>query len=706
MTERGKRKAKYAPLASTDDTRKQKQTIKTTLHSILHQDLRSEFKPILEAYLLQINQLRVATSLVIKHHWLSLLSRPSEDILPFELDQYYFTYVFNSLRGSTKLKGKEAIDPTDIKESVDAITTRLHWKFEPDPCLTSESLFSSQASILGNEYVRVYRTHIKTHLEGALRLWKRNQFIARLSQEEVDKTMKSSLSRLNKYQDDSKELQAFLGEATFQRFTDYKNQVQEWMLTLTATESNEDLDLLEPNTVKKLKKASELPTLFFEQGLKLMWEMRRDTELLEVQAPQRPFKSISLFPEYDCKVNYVQLDTTILHWFYNMLHPFEKSEAWEHEKVWSYFFSLDRIRKLKAAAIKHGRAAFEFTMMVDGIGASVIFTILKPSHNKRSKQPPRRKRVLTSLRPGLYGENWVLERYQNFDESQVGFISADPGVVNMNQWCNLQSETDPRPEFPKSFSQREYRHHTQNQFVRNTETSLRLIQAPLRDHLKATPFCRTAHPDKFLEYVRTVGLYWDHTWMYAADLKFRWARFERFKRSQRFMDRWLQDSEKIIGDRVVLMGNGACKKQGFGRVRGGGVKGPVKKFQLLLSRRHPVVMCSEFRTTKCCVTCGRELFHPKGVRLKRDKKTGEMKRVSVQLSGVSYCRETDHHAFVSRDKDAARKIGLRFLCRLVRGADCDLGVWSRQVKWANAKPSSALAEIRRQVLSPSRETKT
>ena len=55
----------------------------------------------------------------------------------------------------------------------------------------------------------------------------------------------------------------------------------------------------------------------------------------------------------------------------------------------------------------------------------------------------------------------------------------------------------------------------------------------------------------------------------------------------------------------VLFGDGANSGL-FGRIRGGGVKGPVLEIKKRLSKQMAVIECSEFRTSKLCLYCGRE----------------------------------------------------------------------------------------------------
>ena len=74
---------------------------------------------------------------------------------------------------------------------------------------------------------------------------------------------------------------------------------------------------------------------------------------------------------------------------------------------------------------------------------------------------------------------------------------------------------------------------------------------------------------------------------------------------------------------LVLFGD--CAISGFfGKVRGCGVKGPVLEIKKRLSEQMPVIECSEFRTSKLCLDCGRVAkFYNYGVSLAKPLSYGE-----------------------------------------------------------------------------------
>ena len=105
----------------------------------------------------------------------------------------------------------------------------------------------------------------------------------------------------------------------------------------------------------------------------------------------------------------------------------------------------------------------------------------------------------------------------------------------------------------------------------------------------------------------------------------------------------------------MLFGDGANNGL-FGRLRGGGVKGPVLEIKKRLSEQMPVIKCSELRTSKLCLDCGRE--------------------AKFFNYGVTYCTDRDHQRMANRDVAAARKIGALYLAKK---KEWDLGPWCRSV---------------------------
>ena len=172
----------------------------------------------------------------------------------------------------------------------------------------------------------------------------------------------------------------------------------------------------------------------------------------------------------------------------------------------------------------------------------------------------------------------------------------------------------------------------------------------------------------FDDYLAALGTVWDSSWKYHVRLKLRKIKFFAWRRREAWMDK-LVNRIKDYSSGTVLFGDGANSGL-FGKLRGGGVKGPVLEIKKRLGKKMAVVDCSEFRTSKLCLDCGREAkFHN---------------------HGVTYCAQQSHHRMANRDVVAAYKIGARYLA-VKQGLD--LGPWSRSVLKNALEPSTVLREV-------------
>lgn len=456
-----------------------------------------------------------------------------------------------------------------------------------------------------------------------------------------------------------------------------------------------------------------LPSFFYEEGLRLLFKMCRESEAQELRTG-REMKRISFLPEAEARMKYVQLTTQVLHWIYNYSRT-ENERAVknnDHELVWNRFFRRSRIDRLKITKGKSDLyrefqmeppVKFANTIFTDGVGVSVLFHVKKPVRAEPlERQSSDIKPPLTHLPPGLFMADDILKQYQGFDEKNIPFVSADPGIMTPVQWYDASNDS-----YSRALGHLEYHHHTNNAFTRDASHQLNDAMSKIKKDLDAAPYERSTFDDRFRQYLAVKAKHWKAIWFQHINPKYRYARFERYKRGQRFMDKWLQQTKTFAQGKIILFGNGAHKAGGFMSVRGGKAKGPVKRFRKLLAQRHPVISCCEFRSSKCCFHCGGILNHPKGRRLKKEyrpkssfifhpksnkKKSSPASRLprsndhyeSYRLNGISFCSEPDHPMFLSRDPDASRKIAYLFLYQLKYSQEPDLvsrlGVWSRQVK--------------------------
>jgi transposase len=179
---------------------------------------------------------------------------------------------------------------------------------------------------------------------------------------------------------------------------------------------------------------------------------------------------------------------------------------------------------------------------------------------------------------------------------------------------------------------------------------------------------------RYSEYLRALGSVWNRSWAYHARRKLQRIKFYAWRRREAWMTKLVSRIKQYAEGGPVLFGNGADSGL-FGRLRGGGAKGPVLEIKKRLSEQMPVIEVSEFRTSKLCLICG---------------------RVAKTFNhSVTYCTERDHHRMANRDVAAAKKIGALYLAKK---KGLNLGPWSRSVSAEEVNQGTCLSTVLQDVL--------
>jgi len=252
------------------------------------------------------------------------------------------------------------------------------------------------------------------------------------------------------------------------------------------------------------------------------------------------------------------------------------------------------------------------------------------------------------------------------EESLLNYNLKKTGILK----CKINKKRAHRGRNPRNARHggraRRWRKRRKKERVRVSH-ALRVPLALATATLAAAPSPKRVDLGSFMHYMTAQASVWDQIWAYHGAIKQRKRRLFVRSRRDAWLDKLVNEFEVRFGpDLVILFGCGA--EYGlFGRLKGGGVKGPVKKISRLLGKRYAVIIVSEFRTTKLCLKCGRELH--------------------VHKHGVVYCRQQSHCNMLNRDISAAIKIGARFIAKF---CNIPLGPWAHGAAIA---PSTALAEV-------------
>ena len=89
-----------------------------------------------------------------------------------------------------------------------------------------------------------------------------------------------------------------------------------------------------------------------------------------------------------------------------------------------------------------------------------------------------------------------------------------------------------------------------------------------------------------------------------------------------------------------------------------------------------MIECSEFRTSKLCLDCGRV--------------------AKFYNYGVTYCQERAHHRMANRDVVAAKKIGARYLAKK---KGLNFGPWDQGVSADAVRGGTYATKVLRDVLT-------
>ena len=621
-------------------------TTKCSLNVIVKTD-HPEFFSFLEKTVLLVNQLETLGSWIIKHHLFSILQ--TEGSISFPINQ---TYVWKAFR----MMYSDIAERKEFEYSLDSSVAFVKQTVNPSiPNVgISSTLLNQILMFSARTWLTNLKVHLQTHLGTALKHWTKNQIRAVMSPSDFSQQAKHFKTYFDR-------LESF---SFYSRYLDFKTKVEEVEKLLEQNKMfNEDEN----------SKEAKIPVPQ-EKCLQWLWEMRRDSELLEINTG-RKMKSISVLPQCQMKMGNIHFDTTIVCLLFRKFFPANKTPVAQLAKcgnestTWGALFDLEKIQHLRPGW------KFQWSLNTNGVTASMLFGKQFPK-SKGFEEPPKKKRktqktpdsknkpILTELPTRFHYEQVILETYRHWDPG-VQFISVDPGVHNvLTCWSVGQNKC------PFRLGQKQYCHESGLTLHRKQSNRLRAdYAATIQPHLTEVPHVRSVMLDRIEAHLQVLRIYWDQIWQIESQRKIRRVKFSQWIRQQKFTDKVLARFEKVCETQhakktIVLFGQGGTR--GFGFVRGGGVKGPVVKLRRLLSKRVPVIGVNEFRTSKCCLKCGKVLKHPQ----------------KGQMTAVSYCSETDHHCMLDRDVDAAQKIGYRFLCQLETGlSDAKtLGSWSYDVK--------------------------
>ena len=330
--------------------------------------------------------------------------------------------------------------------------------------------------------------------------------------------------------------------------------------------------------------------------------------------------------------HYITIDTASI---INLLTKGNKGELLKkvkenQERIWDQFFNLD----LKVFKQKNYR--FNYTLQTDGVAVSLLF--VHKLHNGRKTCQHCNVGDDISIQ---YVEDLSAEKLADIQCRKI--VGGDPGKYSMIYLADAEGN---------KLRYNAFQRRTESMAKRNT----RIIQTEKKKYNvieKETELSdknsKTIDYDKFKEYLKDKNkLNAQLKDFYLQDL-FRKLKWRRFVYTQKSEDRFLDNIEKTFGtpeDICIAYGDWSRSTQmkHFVPTKGIGLR-------KLIARRFMLVMVNEFRTSKLCCHCHKELCH---MHVQKDNKTKKLFRCLVCKGCVS--SESENIAFITRDLNSAINI--------------------------------------------------
>ena len=336
--------------------------------------------------------------------------------------------------------------------------------------------------------------------------------------------------------------------------------------------------------------------------------------------------------------HYITIDTASLMSFFAgkgqsaLQMKIKENQEW----FWNKLFNLDR------RVFRQKGYDFNYTLQTDGVAVSLLFV---HKHYSGTKKCPN---TITGERPTPPSIDTFDENHcQPLKERTV--VGVDPGKFNIVYMTDGE----------KKLRYTAYQRRTETMAKRNqrillTEKQKRNIIE--RETELSDSNSKTVDVDAFKEYVRAKNsMNADLRDFYGLALhrKMKWRQFVYTRRSE---DKFLSRMRQLYGDdALVAYGNWSRTTQmrHFVPTKGVGMR-------RLISRHFETVLINEFRTSKLCCNCSKELSHVK-------IEQGESKKKLFRCLVCEECErsESKKRVFVTRDLNSALNIR-RLACDWIR----------------------------------------
>ena len=297
------------------------------------------------------------------------------------------------------------------------------------------------------------------------------------------------------------------------------------------------------------------------------------------------------------------------------------------EPFWNKLFNLDR------RVFRQKGYDFNYTLQTDGVAVSLLFVHKHYSGKKKCTN------TITGERPTPPSiETFDAEYWKDFTGRTV--VGVDPGKFNIVYMTDGEQKLR-----YTAYQRRTETMAKRNQRILLTEKQKRNIIE--RETELSDSNSKTVDVDAFKEYVRAKNSMNEklrNFYGLALHRKMKWRQFVYTQRSE---DKFLGRMRQLFGDdALVAYGNWSRTTQmrHFVPTKGVGMR-------RLISRHFETVLIDEFRTSKLCCNCSKELSHVK-------IEQGESKKKLFRCLVCEECErsESKKRVFLTRDLNSALNI--------------------------------------------------
>lgn len=585
-------KKKKQPPDPDNDKPSSHRTIKCSLKSIL-KDYKT-VQPIINDLVVRCNDIVTETYQLIRLYCLKLYH---EDQSIPEIDEPFILYAMKAM-GTRDNRGKKA-ENTGLQEEFSRF-----YEAEFKQLITHDKFDLKNMSFLLPYLATQIHTAIHNNLKEhyVTRLYRFiNKTVAPYEQDLTKEQAKAERSRLKKAVNDN--------IPPPERYAEWYNTHCAKMLPLSW-----DVSLAYDCKVYPCK---YLPHSFYMN------------EVLEQQG-FKLFQPLSL--RNSIVPHYITIDTASI---INLLTKGNKGELLKkvkenQERIWNQFFNLD----LKV--FKQNNYRFNYTLQTDGVAVSLLF--VHKLHNGRKTCQHCNVGGDMSFQ---YVEDLSAEKLADIQGRKI--VGGDPGKYSLAYLADAEGN---------KLRYNAFQRRTESMAKRNAriiQTEKKKQNVIEKESELSDKNSKTVDYDKFKEYLKEKNKLNAQLKDFYLQELFRKLKWRRFVYTQKSEDMFLNNIEKIFGtpDQISIAygdWSRSTHMKHFVPTKGIGLR-------KLIARRFVLVMVNEFRTSKLCCHCHKELFH---LHVQKDNKTKKLFRCLVCKECVS--SESEKTAFITRDLNSAINI--------------------------------------------------